>query len=337
QTSQKKGSYYYHYDGIGAVTGLTDSVGNLIQSYTYDAYGNLLRSKGNVENLYRFSTKELLPKSGLIYFGARYYDPRIGRFITPDPLTWGPDDPRLFGNLLTPSTVIRDSISINKGILDPRITDIARTFKESQQRIILQVGEALPHLIGNRYVYCANNPVNYIDLYGLARKLAAKILSIASVVVGAIGVGLSIALFLAAFLNPVGLTIGTCLAIGGSVWSGWSIISAILGLAALALSPPSTIPGVVISAFGILLVIGILCPPAAGFAIGIGAMIPGIWSLFLSMADIPPPIDITPPMKKLVQRSNTVVVFLKHEVFSTAISSRSPPQNTKAEFPFISS
>ena len=44
---------------------------------------------------YRFSTKELNARSGLVYFGARYYDPKIGRFITQDPL--GPiDGPNLY-------------------------------------------------------------------------------------------------------------------------------------------------------------------------------------------------------------------------------------------------
>jgi RHS repeat-associated protein len=82
----------YHYNGIGSVTNLTDNGGNLIQSYIYDAFGNILqvdsylKGKQTVTNPYRFSTKEYNPSSGLIYFGARYYDPKIGRFITPDPL-----------------------------------------------------------------------------------------------------------------------------------------------------------------------------------------------------------------------------------------------------------
>jgi RHS repeat-associated protein len=45
-----------------------------------------LSQNGLVQNPYGFSTKEYNSKSGLIYFGARYYDPRIGRFITKDPL-----------------------------------------------------------------------------------------------------------------------------------------------------------------------------------------------------------------------------------------------------------
>ena len=81
---------YYHYDGIGAVTGLTDVNAKLLQSYSYDAFGNALMVQGqgkgakNIVNPYGFSTKEYNPKSGLSYFGARYYDPVVGRFVTKD-------------------------------------------------------------------------------------------------------------------------------------------------------------------------------------------------------------------------------------------------------------
>ena len=60
------------------------------ESFTYDAFGNMLGVRDEFRDAatggYRFSTKELNARSGLVYFGARYYDPRIGRFITPDPL-----------------------------------------------------------------------------------------------------------------------------------------------------------------------------------------------------------------------------------------------------------
>jgi RHS repeat-associated protein len=45
-----------------------------------------LSQNGLVQNPYGFSTKEYNSKSGLIYFGARYYDPKVGRWITRDPL-----------------------------------------------------------------------------------------------------------------------------------------------------------------------------------------------------------------------------------------------------------
>jgi RHS repeat-associated protein len=78
---------YYHYDGLGSVTNLTSSQGHAIINYEYDAYGNILKQTGLTSlNPYGFSTKEYSPQSGLIYFGARYYDPRVGRWITKDPL-----------------------------------------------------------------------------------------------------------------------------------------------------------------------------------------------------------------------------------------------------------
>jgi len=39
-----------------------------------------------LENTYKYQTKEASADTGLVYFGARYYNPLIGRFITPDPL-----------------------------------------------------------------------------------------------------------------------------------------------------------------------------------------------------------------------------------------------------------
>jgi RHS repeat-associated protein len=107
------------------VTGLTNSDGKLIQSYTYDAFGNILqvdsylKGKQTVTNPYRFSTKEYNSRSGLIYFGARYYDPKIGRFITPDPWPGFVQDPTTFAN---------------------------------------------------KYPYCANDPVNFIDPFGLCKE-----------------------------------------------------------------------------------------------------------------------------------------------------------------------
>jgi len=56
--------------------------------YEYDAWGNTMTEAeiGDVDNPYRYSTKEWDEKSGLYYFGARYYSPEIGRWIRRDPL-----------------------------------------------------------------------------------------------------------------------------------------------------------------------------------------------------------------------------------------------------------
>jgi RHS repeat-associated protein len=156
------------------VTGLTNSDGKLIQSYTYDAFGNILqvdsylKGKQTVTNPYRFSTKEYNSRSGLIYFGARYYDPKIGRFITPDPLTWGPDDARIFKKYLTPVVPAFQNTVINKrGIIEPdTIINSNHQYAQLLKGIILRIGVLNPQ-IQHRYTYCRNNPINSIDPYGL--------------------------------------------------------------------------------------------------------------------------------------------------------------------------
>ena len=79
-------TYYYHYDGNGNVTLLTDSSGIPAQKYSYDSWGNLTSESGYVENNYRFQTKEYDERSGLYYFGARYYNPEFRRWTQKDPL-----------------------------------------------------------------------------------------------------------------------------------------------------------------------------------------------------------------------------------------------------------
>ncbi|MBU2565504.1 MAG: RHS repeat protein, partial [Candidatus Thermoplasmatota archaeon] len=45
ETSQCK--YYYLFDGLGSVTGLTDTGGNLVATYGYDAFGNIVSETGD--------------------------------------------------------------------------------------------------------------------------------------------------------------------------------------------------------------------------------------------------------------------------------------------------
>ncbi len=84
------GTYYYLFDGLGSVTGLTDSGGNLVATYSYDAFGNILSETGdatlNAINPYRYTSRVYDKESGLYYYRARYYDANTGRFTQKDPL-----------------------------------------------------------------------------------------------------------------------------------------------------------------------------------------------------------------------------------------------------------
>jgi RHS repeat-associated protein len=80
--------YFYHYDGSGNVTAVTDDSQQTVASYDYDAYGNLLDSSGAYasQNPWRFSTKYYDDGSGLYYYGFRFYSPGLGKWINRDPI-----------------------------------------------------------------------------------------------------------------------------------------------------------------------------------------------------------------------------------------------------------
>ena len=90
---------YYHADGLGSVVALTDSTGAIAERYAYDVYGTprITNASGTVlsqsafGNRYLFTGRELDSETGLYYYRRRYYDYRIGRFTSRDPLGYLPD------------------------------------------------------------------------------------------------------------------------------------------------------------------------------------------------------------------------------------------------------
>ena len=82
------GSAYYFADGNGNITAMVDGQGKLAAWYLYDPFGNLLNKGGSLAdaNLYRFSSKEAHVLSGLCYYGFRFFDPTLQRWLNQDPI-----------------------------------------------------------------------------------------------------------------------------------------------------------------------------------------------------------------------------------------------------------
>jgi len=87
---------YFHSDHLGSSNIITNQAGNLIQNCEYLPYGEFSTKSGINATNYYFTGKELDDETGLMFFGARYYDPQIGRFITPDTIIQSPYDPQSF-------------------------------------------------------------------------------------------------------------------------------------------------------------------------------------------------------------------------------------------------
>ena len=104
-------TFFYHSDRLGSTRLVTDQDKNIVSAATYHPFGEPSTGEGSEPYLYTGKEKD---SSGLYYYGARYYDPEIGRFITRDQKS---------GGISIPQTL-------------------------------------------NRYTYCINNPLRYIDTDG---------------------------------------------------------------------------------------------------------------------------------------------------------------------------
>jgi RHS repeat-associated protein len=79
---------FYHADGNGNVTYLATAAQAAAATYRYDAFGRIISGTGTYynANTYRFSSKEVHPQTGMYYYGFRFYEPNLQRWINRDPL-----------------------------------------------------------------------------------------------------------------------------------------------------------------------------------------------------------------------------------------------------------
>ncbi len=79
-------AYYFHNDHLGTPQVLTDGTGNIAWKAAYTPFGEAVTSISTVENPFRFLGQHYDAKTGLHYNYFRYYNPPIGRYLTPDPI-----------------------------------------------------------------------------------------------------------------------------------------------------------------------------------------------------------------------------------------------------------
>ncbi|HEY7165683.1 MAG TPA: tandem-95 repeat protein [Candidatus Binatia bacterium] len=80
-------SFFYHADGLGSITEITDQSGAVVQRYAYSSFGKIeSQLNPNFAQPYTYTARELDSETGLYYYRGRYYDPAIGRFLETDPI-----------------------------------------------------------------------------------------------------------------------------------------------------------------------------------------------------------------------------------------------------------
>jgi RHS repeat-associated protein len=92
---------YYHNDVLGSPVAVTDDQGQVMWTAQYRPYGERVQSaadaQASADNSRWYAGHVFDNEFGLSYMGARYYDPKIGRFMGVDPQPFSPANVQSFG------------------------------------------------------------------------------------------------------------------------------------------------------------------------------------------------------------------------------------------------
>ena len=82
----EKMQFYYHPDHLGSSSYITNLDGDVVQHIEYVPFGEVfIEERNNIWNTpYLFNAKEFDEETGLYYYGARYYDPRLSVWMACD-------------------------------------------------------------------------------------------------------------------------------------------------------------------------------------------------------------------------------------------------------------
>jgi RHS repeat-associated protein len=135
---ERQKQYYYHSDHLGSAQLITNYRGEEYERIEYTPYGEVWVEKAvsgiPIDIPYRFTGKERDSETGLYYYGARYLDPKTGRWLSTDPAV---------GDYI-PGAPIDDDAKKRNGNLPG-------------------MGGVFNYVNLHLYHYAGNNPVKYTD------------------------------------------------------------------------------------------------------------------------------------------------------------------------------
>ena len=79
-------NYFYTRDHLGSIREVIDSEGGLLAQYDYDPYGNRIVLKGKIDIEFGYAGYYYHAPSGLNLTMYRAYDPKLGRWLSRDPI-----------------------------------------------------------------------------------------------------------------------------------------------------------------------------------------------------------------------------------------------------------
>jgi len=132
-------SFFYHADGLGSITEITDSLGVVKQRYSYSSFGKIeSQLDPNFIQPYTFTAREFDPETGLYFYRTRYYNADTARFLQEDPIGFAGGDLNLYTYVLNQPINWVDPWGLAGDCPDvptaPPGVDIDRNIQEAERR-----------------------------------------------------------------------------------------------------------------------------------------------------------------------------------------------------------
>jgi RHS repeat-associated protein len=103
---------YYHAEALGSAMALTDGAGASQTTYRYEPFGNTAASGTTTTNPFQYTNREN-DGTGLYYLRARYYSPKLQRFVSEDPIGLFGGDTNLYAYVLNNPTRFVDPLGLD--------------------------------------------------------------------------------------------------------------------------------------------------------------------------------------------------------------------------------
>jgi len=174
---------YYHGDIVGTPLVITDSSGSQSFRGEYRPFGTEEEAIGTRDRR-SFTGKEYDGDFGLFYFNARYYDSKLGRFVSVDPIAGKPLDPQSWNRyayaLNSPMAYIDPTgrapnkpATTDPSLVETEIRSIENSGADASETLEA-ISEIHVEAFSNRYFY--TKKYGWVDIrhFGAAAKIASE-------------------------------------------------------------------------------------------------------------------------------------------------------------------
>ncbi|CAG1008547.1 hypothetical protein ANRL4_03903, partial [Anaerolineae bacterium] len=173
QTAAQNETYYLLGDHLGSTSITANASGSKVAEMRYKPWGETRYSSGATPTTYRYTGQRQEAGIGLYYYGARWYDPALGRFAQADSIVPGSNGSTIDYDQqmsVVPLTVDHHEIGLlmqlnQENAFTQQHGSWNQLSVEERQQAKNPFGPTNPQVL-DRYAYCLNNPLRYTDPTG---------------------------------------------------------------------------------------------------------------------------------------------------------------------------